>query len=304
MDASPGYYFIDEGNPGGDNVNLFPSTEVKMSKPIRKPAVAGMFYPEDPDILRAQVTAFIDHAKPPEASGPLLGVISPHAGYMYSGPCAGFAYRALRDTPFDRAVMIAPSHRYGGYDFSVGDYQALETPLGLVPVDARSVERLLIRNRAGFLPAAHLHEHSLEVQLPFLQVIRPDVTVAPIILGNQSLENSLALADLLAEVFADEMERTVFIVSSDLSHYHDESTAFEMDHRLINLIERGNLDDLQREIEEGGCEACGFGGILALLALAKNLGSSGVRLLHYTHSGETTGDGRQVVGYLSAGVWR
>jgi AmmeMemoRadiSam system protein B len=271
---------------------------------IRKMAVAGMFYPEDKETLRNEVITAIEQAPASSETGPMLGIIVPHAGYMYSGACAGHGYRTLRDTPFTRAVVIAPSHRYGGYDFTVGDYEAMETPLGAVKVDIDAVNRLMSTNRIGFLPPAHRDEHSLEVQLPFLKMIRPDVRVTPIILGNQGLNTSRELSELLLDTFADQIDETVFIASTDLSHYHSAKEAELLDGRLIRTVEKLDSIELNQLIGSHGCEACGFGAILTLMAIAGMRNCVRSKVLCYTHSGVVTGDNRQVVGYLSAGIWR
>jgi len=266
--------------------------------------VAGSFYPGDAATLRKMVETFLAQAQVPPAPSELLGVISPHAGYVYSGRGAGYAFRALQARSFKTAVLLAPSHRAGGFYFSVGDYESYQTPLGAISVDSAAVERLLAREHIGFHHQAHESEHSLEVQLPFLQVVCPEARIVPIVLGHQHDANSRWLAGVLAEEFGQRLADTVFIVSSDLSHYHDLTTAERKDSRLADHVQRLDTDALMADIETRACEACGFGGILTLMHLAKQLGYGQAQTLLYSHSGEASGDNRQVVGYLAAAIYR
>ncbi len=271
---------------------------------VRKPAVAGMFYTSSREQLIREVSGYIEQAEVESVDDELLGVISPHAGFMYSGLCAGYAFKALKQKEFDTSVVIAPSHRVGGFDYSVGDYSAYRTPIGDVKTDYSSIEQLLQHKGVDFFPVAHEMEHSLEVQLPFLQVINPHARLVPIVIGNQSYANARQLADILLNVFGDRISKTAFIVSSDLSHYHSDSDAETLDRVLINDILNLDSDSLRENIERRRCEACGFGGILTLLHMADQLGYHSVKELHYTHSGHASGDFMQVVGYLSAAIYR
>ncbi|MCF7794559.1 MAG: AmmeMemoRadiSam system protein B [Candidatus Cloacimonetes bacterium] len=270
----------------------------------RKPIVAGTFYPGDSIILRNQLERFLSNVSMLPSKKDILGVIAPHAGYVYSGQSAAYAYKALKMKQFNKAVILAPSHRYGNFKFSAGNFESYLTPLGEVKVDTDKIEKLLQYSEFSFHQAAHNAEHSLEVQLPFLQIINEQVEIIPILLGNQSPENSKRLAEILFDEFKDDIINTVFIVSSDLSHYYDHKIAKYMDEKMIDMILKTDVQGLSNALFERKIEACGFGGILSLMHLAKQLAYNETELLNYSHSGMISGDNSQVVGYLSAMIYK
>ncbi len=274
-----------------------------MSK-IRKAVVAGAFYPGEAGMLRKQVENYLSRVQIKYNYKNALGIISPHAGYVYSGQCAAYGFKAIARKDFDLAVIIAPSHRVGGYRFSVGDYDDYETPLGIISVHEEYVREILDFPDFEFRPAAHISEHSLEVQLPFLQVIKPDAKIVPVILGNQNGENSLILAEILSKVFKHRLDKTVFIISSDLSHYYDSETAAKKDNLLAEDFQKSLISKMEQDMHNGKIEACGFGGILFLMHLAHKLKYEKVEILKYTHSGFINNDFSQVVGYLSGVIYR
>ena len=273
---------------------------------LRKAVVAGSFYPANPEKLRKDIQTYFEkaHNSYPEGMTDILGVISPHAGYIYSGPCASYSFQALQKKNFTTAVIIAPSHQSGEFYYSIGDYDAYQTPLGEVEVDKDLTGELLSDAKFVFYPFAHSHEHSLEVQLPFLQIINPDARIVPILIGYQYDQSSIFLAQKLAEILKDRMQDTVLIISSDLSHYHNHAVAEQMDIILAESIEKLDIDGVDNLLKERKSEACGFGGILTIMNLAKILAYPGVKTLHYTHSGTTSGDFSHVVGYLSTLFYR
>ncbi|MBN1327127.1 MAG: AmmeMemoRadiSam system protein B [Candidatus Cloacimonetes bacterium] len=271
---------------------------------IRKPIVAGTFYSEKAELLRKQLEIYLLNAPIEKEYGDILGLISPHAGYVCSGQCAAYGYNVLKQKNFKLAVIIAPSHQVGGFRFSVGNFEAYQTPLGNIEVDQEVVKAFLNKEYFEFIPAAHKHEHSLEVQLPFLQFINPSAKILPVIFGVQNSENSQILALELADYFKDKLAETVFIISSDLSHYHDSFKAQAMDSKLSKLVESGDIDGLSGGFSLREMEACGFGGILTFLRLAKLLDYDKIENLNYDHSGNVTHDYSQVVGYLSTVIYR
>jgi hypothetical protein len=270
----------------------------------RQTLVAGAFYPGEQKSLDKQVSEFLSKVELEDKYKNILGIISPHAGYMYSGQCAAYGFKALQQRQFDRAVLIAPSHRVGGFRFSVGDYDEYETPLGNLEVDKQAVSKLLELSGFDFIPSAHSSEHSLEVQLPFLKKINPEAKIVPIVYGNQNPLNSKELAEILVEQFKDELDTTVFIISSDLSHYYDGFSAELMDKKLIESVEKADIDRLENALSTHQVEACGFGGILTILHLSKKLGYSQIDTLNYTHSGKITLDNSQVVGYMATAIYK
>ena len=270
----------------------------------RKPVVAGTFYPGSPAQLKGDITRYLEDVSEVKTGMDLLGMIVPHAGYVYSAHCAAFGYKTIQQKDFEIAVIIAPSHRYGHFRFSAGDFESYLTPLGEVEVDRDFVGKLLTYDDFQFFPAAHLSEHSLEVQLPFLQVIKPAARIVPILFGNQTLENSSKLADILLREFSTQLDKTVFIVSTDLSHYYDSDTARKMDSRFADSLLTLNYHNLTKDLRFEKCEACGFGGALTLMQLAEQLKYNKVSVLNYSHSGQVSGDNDQVVGYLSAVLYK
>ncbi|RLC57797.1 MAG: AmmeMemoRadiSam system protein B [Candidatus Cloacimonadota bacterium] len=270
----------------------------------RNPVVAGSFYPGDSSILKNMINDYLQKAIIKDDQRDVLGVISPHAGYVYSGQCAAFSFNALKKKDFDLAVIIAPSHRFADFDFSLGDYDKYLTPLGGVKVAKDIVKELKDKYNMGTSYYANNIEHSLEVQLPFLQQIKPDAKLVPILLGEQNAKNSKRLASILTECFKDRLDKTVFIISSDLSHYHDNRIATEMDKELSENFEDLNINKMKEDFQLNKIEACGMGGVLTLMNLAKELKYIGITNLDYRNSGEVSGDYKQVVGYLSSCVYK
>ena len=271
---------------------------------IRNPVVAGSFYSGDSSTLTTQINDYLQKAIIKDDNRDVLGVISPHAGYVYSGQCAAFSFNAIKNKDFDLAVIIAPSHRFADFDFSIGDYDDYLTPLGGVKVAKNIVNDLKDKYNIGTNYHAHNIEHSLEVQLPFLQQIKPDARIIPILLGEQNPENSIKLASILAKYFKDRLDKTVFIISSDLSHYHDSETATEMDTIIAENLENMDINKMEEDSQQGKIEACGMGGILTLMNLAKELNYFSSEILDFRNSGDVSGDYKQVVGYLSSCVYK
>ncbi len=270
----------------------------------RNPVVAGSFYPGDSDILNKQINQYLKQAIIKDDQRDVLGVISPHAGYVYSGQCAAFGFNALKKKDFDLAVIIAPSHRFADFDFSIDDCDEYLTPLGGVKVAKDIVNELKNKYNMGTNYYANNIEHSLEVQLPFLQQIKPDAKIVPILLGAQSPENSRRLSIILAEYFKDRLDSTVFIISSDLSHYYESETATKMDTKIGENLENMDINKMEDDLQYGKIEACGIGGILTLMYLAKELNYTGITNLDYRNSGDVSGDYKQVVGYISSCVYK
>lgn len=267
---------------------------------IRKSVVAGSFYDSNASALNKQIETFFKKAIIKKKYSNIMGIISPHAGYFYSGQCAAYSYKALSQKNFDTAVIIAPSHRASGFKFSIGNYDYYETPFGKIPVNKYYTDLLLSFPDFIFYPDAHKYEHSLEVQLPFLHTINPNVSIVPIIFGEQNLENALFLSQVLLKVFSEKMESTVFIISSDLSHYYPAKTALKKDTLLLELIKKRDTDLVWNNYLNRKIEACGIGGILTIIQLANLMKYKNTDILKYMHSGEINNDYSQVVGYSSS----
>jgi AmmeMemoRadiSam system protein B len=270
---------------------------------IRRPAVAGSWYPGIAGALAREVDSYLTAAAD-GPSGQITALIAPHAGIMFSGPVGAYAYKAAARGDYDVAVLVGPSH-YVAFD-GVALYPdgAFDSPLGLARIDVRAAEALAQADVVRAMPLPHTREHSLEMQLPFLRRLLPDVPIVPLLMGYQRRDTIERLAVALAEALSS--RRALLVASSDLSHYFDASTAARLDgevqaciadfspERLIEVFER------YPEPERGRYVACGGGPIISVMLAARTLGAQHARVLKYAHSGEVSGDYENVVGYLAA----
>ncbi len=256
---------------------------------VRQPVVAGTFYPGDPDQLTALLDALLAHAAPRAPhEPPAKAVVAPHAGYIYSGPIAATAYRAIesRRREIERVVLIGPSHRVPFKGLAVPSVDAFATPLGEVPLDDAARRHVAVLPGVAIDDRPHADEHSLEVQLPFLQHVLGDQwTLVPIVVG---VAPALDVADVLAALWGG--SETAVVVSSDLSHYHDYATAKEIDRRTAAAIVAREVDRIAPEF------ACGAHPLRGLLELSQRAGLE-IELLDLRNSGDTAGDRTKVVGY-------
>jgi len=267
-----------------------------MHVTVRHPAVAGRFYPSNPNTLLADVQSYLS---PSEGTIAALGCVAPHAGYIYSGPVAGAVYARL-DVP-GRCIVLCPNHTGVGRPLSIMSGGAWETPLGAVSIDSGLAETL----REQFPPlsedsAAHRAEHAVEVQLPFLQARRPHFHFVPIALGTGDFEVLEGLGNAIADVVDAQDERVLIIASSDMNHYESDKVTRVKDHkaieRILALDARGLFDVVMNE----DISMCGYGPTVAMLTAVKRLGATQAELVKYATSGDVSGDRNMVVGY--AGV--
>lgn len=282
---------------------------ITAAEKVRQPGVAGSFYPADPKELGKMVDDFLARAKVPEVRGPLVALVSPHAGYPYSGQVAAYSYALLRGRKYARVAVIAPSH-YESFPFaSVYDGDAYATPLGAVPVDKDFAAKLVAQNRSiKFSSQGHGEvqgrwEHALEDELPFLQRVLGEFKLVPVVMGDQSYESSRALGVALAKLIRAEGQTsggdfpTLIVASSDLSHYHPYDEAVTIDHKTLNAIEQWDYFNLSLNSQQRVWEACGGGGIVAAMIAAERLGANHAMVLKYANSGDVSGDRSRVVGY-------
>lgn len=272
---------------------------------IKKSVVAGSFYPDNAEKIYQMIdTWFASLVHDPVLlkinKDNLFGVIVPHAGYLYSGKTAAYSYYLLSKCHFDNAIIIAPSHYSGYFDFSVSTHSEYETPLGMLNVNTDIVNELFKHELFTFQEIAEKKEHSLEVQLPFLKYINPNIRIVPIIFGNQNFNNAKHLAETLKKILQNRKDKSMIIISSDLSHFHNSETALKYDRVIIDFINKKQPEMIWENLIQHNTEACGFGGILSILHYAKicfdNYEPS---ILHYTNSGYITNDFNQVVAYMS-----
>jgi len=270
---------------------------------IRKSVVAGSFYTGNAIELENEILLYLANVKLEKSFSDILGVISPHAGYFYSAKCASYSYKALSQKNFKTVIVIAPSHHYNNFAFSIGFFDAYQTPLGNITVNKNISEQLLTNKEFVFFEQAHLYEHSLEVQLPFLQTINQNFDLVPIVFGAQTLDNAYILANYLYPYYKDNPKDIAFVISSDLSHYYNHKIAKQKDTLFMNLLKAGNPENLWQSYLKNEVEACGIGGIMTLMILAKMLNYRNISTLKYSNSGEANNDFSQVVGYLSAIIY-
>ena len=264
----------------------------------RKPAVAGSFYPSNSNRLGEMIESYLDEAQG-GAGGGIVGLISPHAGYVYSGPVAAYSYRRL-DADVNLAVVLAPSHRARFNGAALLTEGVYETPLGDVSIDGEVSGKLKDLNYFGTLNEAHELEHSLEVQVPFLQKVLKNFTLVPIIVGTVDLETCRSIGEGIQSALAGETRKCIIVMSTDLSHYHSYTAAQTMDKRFIDALSTFDEKKVEEVLTSGKAEACGEGPVLAGMVLCKRLGARKVEILKYANSGDTAGGKDQVVGYLAA----
>jgi len=268
------------------------------SQPLRRPAVAGTWYPGSAESLASAVDRYLGGVKT-TPRGAVVGLVSPHAGLMYSGPVAAHAYKAAAGGTYDVAVLIGPSHHLGFDGAAICPRGAFDTPLGPLEISEPDAEAIMRQCSAvRDFPAAHAREHSLEMQLPFLARLLPAVPIVPIVMGYQTRETVRNLADGLGRALAG--RRALLVASSDLSHYQDARTAGELDGRVSEKVAGYDADGLMALLERYPEHACGGGPIVAVMRTARTLGAADARVLHYADSGDVSGDKSAVVGYMAA----
>lgn len=277
-----------------------------------RPAVCadGRWMPRTSAELSALLDELLGHASAPAIEGELMGLIAPHAGYAFSGQTAAFSYNQLGGRDADRVVLIGPSH-YADYGpQSINPCRFYETPLGQTEVDADAVSKLSDRVGINFVPDDH--EHSLEMQLPFLQKMLKTFKLVPImmshpfyVMGIRARNSCEELSAALTQIADD---KTLFVASSDLSHLHDYDSVTYFDQGFENLITEYNIGGLiDYMINEGECRACGDVGIVTIMMAARARGANKITVLHRTNSGDVTGTrtpGQYTVGYMAAAIYR
>ncbi len=262
---------------------------------VRHPAVAGRFYPRDPDNLREEVQAFLAQT-PAQATAPALGCIVPHAGYAYSGHVAGAVFAEL-SVP-EMCVVLCPNHTGVGRPFSIMSEGSWETPLGEVPIDSRFGDAL--KQQCSLLEEdslAHRSEHAVEVELPFLQVRQPNLIFVPIAIGSGRFELLEQLGFALAVVVAAQSKPILIVASSDMNHYESDGVTRAKDQSAIEAVVRLDSRALFDVVTERQVTMCGFGPAIAMLTAAKKLGATSAELVKYATSGDISGDRDVVVGY-------
>jgi len=268
------------------------------SEDVRKPAVAGTFYPGNKEELAKKVDDFLANAKKPDIKGRVLAIIVPHAGYEYSGQVAAYSFKQLEAADFKKIIIISPSHYVSFDGMSVYNKGAFETPLGIVKIDEELADKIIAKDkRFIFYPEAHLKEHAIEVELPFLQRVYKDkdFKIVPITMGNPEASDIRILSDALYDVVDKD---TLLIISVDLSHYYPYDKAVELDANSTGAIEKLDAQKMLEDINNHNTEIDAPIAVLAGIMFANRRDAKAV-LLKYANSGDVTGDKSRVVGYSS-----
>jgi AmmeMemoRadiSam system protein B len=284
------------------NMSSLSSAADNDGKGVREPVCADdRWYPSSAPMLAGLVKGYLSKAEVEPVRGEFIGLIAPHAGYAFSGQVAAYAYKHLQKASYQRVVIIGPSHYVGFEGIAVDLHSGYRTPLGVVPVDRTFAEELLrAGNQIHYLPQAFSREHSLEMQLPFLQTVLTDFRIVPVLMGAYDYATCTLLAQSLTNLIKKAEGKTLIICSTDLSHFYSGEKARALDKEFMDQVRAFDPRGLHRAMSAGECEACGGGPAVATMLCSKELGANRAVILHYANSGDVTGNYTQVVGYASA----
>ena len=274
---------------------------------IRRSVIAGTWYPGRKETLRTAVETYFNQVVLDSLSDTLQGevksLISPHAGYIYSGQVAAYAYRTVVGKKYDAVIVAGPSHRIAFHGVSVYDGGGYETPLGVVPIDIDLAGLILKEDSSLFAaPETHQAEHSIEIQLPFLQVALGDFQFVPLLMGDQDRRTCEQVAGAISR--AAKGRKILVVGSSDLSHYHTYHQAVKLDAAVLKSLEDFDAPGLLDGLQNRSSEACGGGPMALAMMVAKALGADRAKVLKYLNSGDVTGDKSGVVGYAAAAFYQ
>lgn len=278
----------------------------RLYSDIRPSPIAGTWYPGDPDELTREVENYLHTAPAPAVDGEVLGFVVPHAGLIYSGFTAAHAFKALEGKSCCRVIIISPSHQRYSQPLLTSAHEAYATPLGAIPVDKHSLTMLneaLESDRLTLSPMRADREHSLEIELPFLQVLLPKgFELVPIMMPDQNLRTVNALSNALLSLYENlpDPHETLMVASSDLSHFYTENQAAHLDQAVLEAMQTIDPIVLYRLAASGGGEACGLGPIATVILTSKKLGANKLTITDYRTSAAVTKDRSSVVGYASA----
>ena len=275
--------------------------------PVRPSPLAGTWYEGNPRALAHAVDQYLEQAELPELPGKVVAVIAPHAGHIYSGPVAGYAFAAVRGEKPDLVAVLSPMHQPYYEPLLTTAHAAYSTPLGQIPVDKETVADLDARLMAvlghGLTPVAYDQEHSLEIELPFLQrSLAGDFKLLPVMVRAQSPKVSRQLGEALAETLRG--RNALLVASTDLSHFYTQKEALSFDTEMLRQIESFSPEEVFKAEQEDKGYACGLGALAAVLWAAKGLGADTIKVLRHATSGDVTGDYSRVVGYGAAVIMK
>jgi hypothetical protein len=269
---------------------------------VRPSPIAGRWYEGDPTRLAEEIDRYLAGAKLPILDGEVVGVIAPHAGHVYSGETAGYAFAAVKGKSYPLIAILSPLHSYHFTSFLTTAHSVYRTPLGDINVDEKMVgelEERLLANGTALTHIAYDQEHSLEIELPFLQrALTGDFNLLPLMIRSNDPAELETLGGALAGLLAG--KSCLLVASTDLSHFHPEARADELDAEMLREVEAFSPEGVLQAERSGKGSACGAGAVAAVLWVCKKLGASRVQVLHHSTSGKTTGDHDSVVGYGAA----
>lgn len=273
---------------------------------LRPSPIAGTWYEGKPETLKRNIDAYLDNAQLPDLPGDVIGVIAPHAGHRYSGAIAGYAFATLRNRTPDLVAVISPMHHPYEQPLITSSHDAYSTPLGTIPIDKSAIDELDSALQAdlgiGISAIPRDPEHSLEIELPFLQrALASEFKLLPVMVRAQDPRVSEGLGKALAKVLAG--KNYILVASTDLSHFFDQETANRLDNEMLRQIEAFSPEGVFEAEKTGTGFACGHAAVAAVLWAAKELGANTIKLLNYATSGDVTGDYSGVVGYGAAAIF-
>jgi len=280
-------------------------TDMQHTPDLRPSPIAGTWYEGNPKTLQRNIDAYLDNAQLPELSGDVMAVIAPHAGHRYSGAIAGYAFSALRGRTPDLVAVISPMHQPYSQALITSSHEAYATPLGAIPIDVSAVDELDEALRAdldiGLSAVPRDPEHSLEIELPFLQrALASEFKLLPVMVRSQDARISEGLGKALATALKG--KNYILVASTDLSHFYDQETANRLDNEMLRQIEAFSPEGVFQAEKAGTGFACGHAAVAAVLWASRELGADTVKLLNYATSGDVTGDYSGVVGYGAAAI--
>ncbi len=272
---------------------------------VRPSQIAGLWYEGNPKTLAHAVDAYMDAATLPDLKGQVIAIVAPHAGHRYSGPVAGYAFAAVRGMKPDLVAVLSPFHNYHSAPLLTTTYDAYGTPLGAIPVDRTRLDELdtVLKGQLGFglTGIANDPEHSLEIELPFLQrSLNPGWKLVPVMVRAQEPDVCHTLGRAVAQVLKD--QNALLVASTDLSHYYDQQVAVGLDRNMLKQVEAFEPEQAFDVERSGRGYACGLGALAAVMWAARDLGADRVELLRHATSGDVTGDYSAVVGYGAAAM--
>ncbi|MCK4906311.1 MAG: AmmeMemoRadiSam system protein B [Spirochaetes bacterium] len=273
---------------------------------VREPVVAGMFYTSNEKELANEIDRYLENSSAKKITKDIFCIIAPHAGYSYSGAIAAAAYANIAGKEYDNVLLLGPSHRWYFKGISVGMYDSYETPLGRIPVDKEDADRLIkSTSMFNFVHKAHESEHSLEVQLPFLQrTLKNDFKIINILFGAVDTSHVEDISDILKDYIESSGKKTLIVCSTDLSHDYPYNESVKMDKIIAGNVEKLDYKTLNKNIDSHKCEACGHYGLMVALSLAGKKGYKSSLITELKNSGDVTRDKMsRIVGYLSAIIY-